>query len=188
METLASRCIILPLLFLGVLLSVNQSGLRTVSAQDLDNVTITGCLTDQHGALIPGAYVEAVLVKTSAVRKVVADAGGRYHIVQLEPGVYNLRASSPGFAFLEKPELALIAGQNLQLDLTLLPEGVTVDPVVVTAADSPAVDTTRTVVGATVNTHEIESFPQRRVAAADLHCNKKSRAICAALLRRSEFP
>src|SRR6185436_6282736 len=136
--------------------------------QDLDNVTITGKVIDQNGAAIPGASVEAVLVKTGAARKVVVDAEGRYHIVQLEPGVYNLRASSPGFAPQERPELTLIAGQNLQLDLTLLPAGVTVDPVVVTATDTPPVDTTRTVVGATVTTHEIESLPVGTRSPLDL--------------------
>jgi hypothetical protein len=137
-------------------------------AQDLDNITITGKVVDQNGAVIPGASVEAVLVKTNAVRKVVAEAEGRYHILQLEPGVYNLRASSPGFALIEKPKLTLVAGQNLQLDITLFPEGVTVDPVVITATDTPAVDTTRTVVGATVNTHEIESLPVGTRSPLDL--------------------
>ncbi len=138
------------------------------SAQDLDNVTITGKVVDQNGGGIPRASVEAVMVKTGAVRKVVADAAGSYHIVQLEPGVYNLRASSAGFALLEKPGLTLIAGQNLQLELTLLPEGVTVDPVVVTATDTPPIDTTRTVVGATIITHEIESLPVASRSPLDL--------------------
>jgi protocatechuate 3,4-dioxygenase beta subunit len=52
----------------GLLLSLNLAGLRTVSAQDLDNVTITGKVVDQNGAVIPGASVEAVLVKTGATR------------------------------------------------------------------------------------------------------------------------
>lgn len=162
------RSVVAALLCQGLFLSLNLAGVKTVSAQDLDNVTITGKVIDQNGAVIPGASVEAVLVKTGAVRKVVADAEGRYHIVQLEPGVFNLRASSPSFALLEKPELTLVAGQNLQLDLTLLPEGVTVDPVLVTATDTPAVDTTRTVVGATVTTHEIESLPVGTRSPLDL--------------------
>jgi hypothetical protein len=137
-------------------------------AQDLDNITITGKVVDQNGAVIPGASIEAILVKTGAARKVVADSDGRYHIIQLEPGVYNLRAASAGFALLEKPALTLIAGQNLQLDITLLPEGVTVDPVVVTTTATPAVDTTRTVVGGTVNTHEIESLPVGTRSPLDL--------------------
>ncbi|HVQ39929.1 MAG TPA: carboxypeptidase-like regulatory domain-containing protein, partial [Pyrinomonadaceae bacterium] len=96
------------LLVLGLLLSLNLGGMKTASAQDLDNVTITGKVVDQNGAVIPGASVEAILVKTGAARKVVADAEGRYHIIQLEPGVYNLRSSFAGFALQEKPELTLV--------------------------------------------------------------------------------
>jgi hypothetical protein len=141
---------------------------KPASAQDLDNVTITGRVLDQNGAIIPGATVAAVLVNTGATRTTVTDDEGRYRIIQLEPGVYNLRAFSTGFAPLEKKELSFIAGKNVQLDFTLVPQGVTVDPVVVTAADTPAVDTTRTVVGGTVGTHEVESLPIATRSPLDL--------------------
>ena len=141
---------------------------KTALAQDLDNITITGKVIDQNGAVIPGASVEVILVKTGSTRKVVADGDGRYHIVQLEPGVYKLNSSFSGFATQQIPELTLVAGQNLQLDLTLFPQGVTVDPVVVKATDSPPVDTTRTVVGATVNMHELESLPVGTRSPLDL--------------------
>jgi hypothetical protein len=139
-----------------------------VSAQDLDNVTVTGRVLDQNGAIIPGATIEAVLVKTTAIRTTVTDDEGRYRIIQLEPGVYNLRASATGFAAQEKGELTFIAGKNVQLDLTLVPQGVTVDPVTITADDTPAVDTTRTVVGGTVTTHEVESLPVTTRSPLDL--------------------
>lgn len=131
----------------------------TLSAQDLDTVTITGRITDQNGAIIPGTTVAAVLARTGATRTINADDVGRYRLIQLEPGVYTLRVSQPGFATQEKTELTVVAGQNVQLDIVLVPQGVVVDPVVVTAADTPAVDTTRTVVGGTVTTHEVESLP-----------------------------
>jgi hypothetical protein len=51
-------------------------------AQDLDNVTITGRVADQNGAVIPGASVTATLVKTKVERSVVADGDGRYKIIQ----------------------------------------------------------------------------------------------------------
>src|SRR6185436_20888287 len=84
-------------LSMGLFISLSLAIPNSVSAQDLDNVTITGKVVDQNGAVIPGATVEAILVKTSAARKVVADAAGSFHIVQLEPGIYNLRATSTGF-------------------------------------------------------------------------------------------
>ncbi|MEP6818055.1 MAG: carboxypeptidase regulatory-like domain-containing protein [bacterium] len=139
-----------------------------VSAQDLDNVTVSGRVVDQNGAVIPGAMIEAILVSTSATRTTVTDDEGRYRIIQLEPGVYNLRASFAGFAPTEKKELTFIAGKNVQLELTLVPEGVKVDPVTVTADDTPAVDTTRTVVGGTVTIQEVESLPVNSRSPLDL--------------------
>lgn len=129
------------------------------AAQDLDNVTISGRITDQNGAIIPGATVEAVLPKTGVKRTATGDDVGRYRLIQLGPGVYTLKFSSAGFATQEKPELTFVAGQNAQMDIVLAPQGVVVDPVVVTVSDTPAIDTTRTVVGGTVHTQEVEALP-----------------------------
>src|SRR2546423_12828258 len=112
-------------------------------AQDLDNVTISGKVADQNGAVIPGATVTATLVKTKAERAVVTDDEGRYKIIQLEPGVYNLKASAVSFQPHILTDLAFIAAQNAQIDLMLFPPGINVDPVVVTTEDISPVDTTR---------------------------------------------
>lgn len=149
-------------------LALNLAAPKSVSAQDLDNVTFHGRVLDQNNAVIPGAIVETVLVKTNTTRTATSDDQGRYRIIQLEPGVYILRVSATGFATQEKQDLTTIAGQNVQLDITLLPQGVTADPVVVTSADTPAVDTTRTVVGGTVTTHEVESLPVSTRSPLDL--------------------
>src|SRR6266550_2369023 len=164
----STRLVVSTFLWALVFTALNLTALINVSAQDLDNVTITGKVVDQNNAVIQGDTVEAVLVKTGAARKVVTDAEGRYLIVQLEPGIYNLRASSSSFAPLEKSELTLVAGQNLQLDVTLFPQGVIVDPVLVTVADKPTVDTTRTIVGGTITTHEVESLPVGSRSPLDL--------------------
>jgi len=169
MTRLASARFIFPALLSVVLFAfLSFAWPQPLSAQDLDNVTLTGRVLDQNGAIIPGATIEATLVATGATRTTVTDDQGRYRIIQLEPGIYNLKASSAGFATQEKNELTFIAGKNVQLDLTLLPEGVKVDPVTVTADDTPAVDTTRTVVGGTVTTHEVESLPVNSRSPLDL--------------------
>jgi len=137
-------------------------------AQDLDNVVISGKVTDQNGAVIPGATVAATLVKTKVERTVVADGDGRYKLIQLEPGVYNIKASFANFAIEEKTDLTTIAGQNVQLDFTLKPAGLVAETVVVSTAEAPQVDTSRTVVGGTVTTHEIESLPVNSRSPIDL--------------------
>src|SRR5713226_8552462 len=157
------------LIFLFVLLSALFClAAKPTSAQDLDTVTISGRVADQNGAVIPGASVTATLVKTRVERTVVADGDGRYKIIQLEPGVYNVKASFTNFAAEEKTDLRAVAGQNVQLDFTLKPATVTAEAVVISAAENPQVDTTRTVVGGTVATREIESLPLNSRSPLDL--------------------
>src|SRR5438132_8413273 len=139
-----------------------------LAAQDLDNVTIAGRVTDQNGAVIPGATVTATLLKTRVERTVVTDGDGRYKLIQLEPGVYKIKASFTNFASEGKTDLATVAGQNVQLDFTLKPASVTAETVIVSAAEAPQVDTSRTVVGGTVTTHEIESLPVNSRSPIDL--------------------
>src|SRR2546423_14435990 len=79
-------------------------------SQDLDNVTISGKVTDQNGAVIPNAGVTSRLIKTGVERTVVADSDGRYKIIQLEPGIYSVKASFANFATQEKTDLITIAG------------------------------------------------------------------------------
>ena len=67
-------------------------------AQDLDTVTITGRVTDQNGAVIPGAEIEATLSKRQLTRRSTTDVDGRYRLIQLEPGNYLIRVSANSFA------------------------------------------------------------------------------------------
>ena len=85
-------------IFPFVLLSLVFLASQLCSAQDLDNVTIAGQVTDQNGAVIPGATVTATIGKTRVGRTVVADGDGHYKIIQLEPGIYSVKASFAGFA------------------------------------------------------------------------------------------
>ncbi len=130
----------------------------SIHAQDLDSVTITGSVTDINGAVIPGANVEAKLTTTGITRTGAADAFGQYRLLQLEPGIYSIKISAVGFEPAMR-SVTTVAGQNVKLDIQLLPAGVTVAPVVIRATDTPLIDTTRTVVGGTVTIHEVESLP-----------------------------
>jgi hypothetical protein len=141
---------------------------QTAHAQDLDTVSISGRVTDQNGALIPGAEVEATLSKTRLTRKTMTDAQGRYRLIQLEPGTYLIRVSAFGFATQQIENIATISGQSLQFDTTLIPSAVVADPVVVTSGETPVGDTKRTVVGATLKLSETKSLPLVTRSVLDL--------------------
>jgi len=137
-------------------------------AQDLDDVSLSGAVTDERGALLPGATVAAVFTRTKAARSVVTDEEGRYRIVELEPGEYALRVSRAGFAAEERTGLVTLAGQNVRLDFVLRAAGPEAGETVVSAGDAPPVDTTRTVAGGTVAREELERLPLASRSALDL--------------------
>ncbi len=141
---------------------------QLIRAQDLDTVTISGRVMDQNAAVLPGAEVEAKLVKTGQKRTATSDAEGRYRLIQLEPGTYVIRVSYPGFASQEITGIATVSGQSLQFDVTLLPSDVVVEPVVIAPADTPVVNTKRTIVGATLTSRETESLPIATRSVLDL--------------------
>ena len=142
--------------------------LQHVHAQDLDTVSISGRVMDQTGALIPGAEIEATLTKTKLTRKTTTDSQGRYRLIQLEPGSYRIRISASGFAAQQFENVVTLSAQSLQLDVTLVPSDVVVEPVIVTTNEPPIIDTKRTVVGATLNLTETKSLPLASRSALDL--------------------
>ncbi len=135
---------------------------QPVHAQDLDTATIFGTIVDQNGAVIPGAEVEA------RTRKTTTDIRGRYRLIQLEPGIYSIRVSASGFASQEIKEILTTSAQSLKLDFTLIPSSLVVEPVVVTTAEVPIVDTKRTVVGATLTSRETDLLPLPSRSVLDL--------------------
>src|SRR5256714_10413064 len=151
-----------------VLMVVLFAWCSTIAAQDLDSVTISGKVTDQNGAVVPGASITTTLITTRIERTTVANGDGNYKLIQLSPGVYNIKASFASFTTEEKTNLTTIAAQNVQLDFVLKPASVTAETVVVSVASLTQVDTSRTVVGGTVTVREIESLPVASRSPLDL--------------------
>ncbi len=135
---------------------------QSIQAQDLDTVTISGRVVDQNGGVIPGAEVRA------NARTVTTDDQGRYRLIQLEPGIYLIRVSCSGFAQQEFTQIRTISGQSLHFDVTLLPSTVVAEPVVVTTAETPIVDTKRTVVRTTLTSSETALLPLASRSVLDL--------------------
>jgi hypothetical protein len=132
----------------------------SVLGQDLDDVTLSGRITDSNALPIVGATVTATHVESAASRTVTTDSDGRYRLIELKPGIYKVAATASGFGGKERIDLNTVSGQNLQLDLQLAPAGVQAETTVtVTEDDAPAVDVERTVVGGTITEREIQELP-----------------------------
>ncbi|MDQ6787588.1 MAG: carboxypeptidase regulatory-like domain-containing protein, partial [Acidobacteriota bacterium] len=137
-------------------------------AQSLDNVTISGKIVDSNGSPIVGATVTATQVETGQERTAVSNDEGRYQIIQLQPGTYNIKSNASGFGVKEKQGLITVSGQNVQLDFSLAPANVQAEQTVTIGSDEAVVDTTRTVVGGTITQREVEEIPNNSRNALDL--------------------
>lgn len=59
--------------------------------------SVVGFITDQTGAIIPGATVTIVNEGTGETRRVTSDAQGHYAVPNLSPAIYTMMATANGF-------------------------------------------------------------------------------------------
>ena len=93
--------------------------------------SITGQVTDQNGAGVPG--VEVQLHSREGLHLIaLTDDNGKYSFKNVPPGDYVLEVKARGFASFTSNELSLARGQSLTNDVKLSIEAVS-ESVVVTA-------------------------------------------------------
>ncbi|MGB5015225.1 MAG: carboxypeptidase regulatory-like domain-containing protein [Pyrinomonadaceae bacterium] len=138
-------------------------------AQDLDDVTIGGQISDSNGLAVVGATVTVTNEDTGETRTLTTDGDGRYRFLKLKPGAYKVKAAASGFGAQETPAFSTISAQNVLRDFKLTPAAVTAEQsITVTEDDAPIVDTTRTIVGGTIAERDIEEIPNSTRNALDL--------------------
>lgn len=119
--------------------------------------TIGGTVTDQNGAILPGATVTLKENQKGTEFKVVSDDSGNFQFLELEPSVYNLTISASGFAPYSIKEVKLDPNRNLRLD-TKLELGTNTVEVSVTATQE-LVDKETPTLGTTVDPKRIIGLP-----------------------------
>jgi hypothetical protein len=89
---------------------------------DKTKASVTGIVTDQTGAVLPGATA-TVTNGTGLTQTATANDHGEYSIGGLPAGTYSLTVSAPAFKNFRSDGLILSAGQSLAIDATLEPAG-----------------------------------------------------------------
>jgi hypothetical protein len=90
----------------------------TLHAQEY-RATITGTVTDPSGASIPNATIKATNNATNNVSETKTNSDGVYTMPLLEPGVYRVEATAPGFQSIQRTGITLAVGQRLNLALQM---------------------------------------------------------------------
>ena len=88
-----------------------------VSAQV--SASLSGRVLDQTGAVISGASVTAENLDTAVTRTTITDQAGRYQLLSLPIGRYEIRATKDGFAEEIRTGILLVVGQDATADLNL---------------------------------------------------------------------
>src|SRR5262245_24639708 len=92
--------------------------IASVLAQDY-RATISGLVTDPNGLPVAGATVKAVRIDTNETKEVRTTSEGRYSIPYLNPGIYNIEVTAPGFQTLKRESITLRVADKLDLLLQM---------------------------------------------------------------------
>jgi hypothetical protein len=88
-------------------------------AQSTTDGAIGGVVTDPSGALVPGAAVTVRNQATNATATTQSDNGGRYVVIHLQPGTYDVEVKSPGLSTLKQTSVAVEVGRVATVDVAL---------------------------------------------------------------------
>src|SRR5258706_10285137 len=118
---------------------------------------ITGIVTDASGAPISAATVTTKNLETGAVHSTTTDAAGRYVVLALPVGQYEVRVTKPGFKESVRSGIQLAIDQEARVDLNLQIGAVSTQ--VTVTSDAPIVSTTTNDISGLVDAHQIRDLP-----------------------------
>jgi len=142
---------------LSVLALAFVLAVASVATTQTTTGSITGIARDSTGAVVLGVTVTVKNVATGGSRTATTDAEGRYQIVNIDPGDYELRAALAGFRTVVRSAIVVTVGgtteANIDLSVGQVAEEVTVQ------IESPLIETAKTDLSRVVTRREIETLP-----------------------------
>src|SRR6266446_5641994 len=123
-----------PILMVLVLCTAMTASISLSFAQATTG-TITGTITDQTGAVIPGATITVRNIETNITRTSNTAEQGRYIFPGLPIGSYELTFEQPGFTKVVRGPIVLILAQTAVVDQELKAAGVNTETVVTLTED-----------------------------------------------------
>src|SRR5437870_3396248 len=92
---------------------------RVAQAQTVAIAQISGVVSDESGAALPGVEVQVTQTDTGATRFVVTDERGEYVLANLPIGPYKLEAKLQGFSSYERTGITLTVGATPAIHIVL---------------------------------------------------------------------
>ncbi|HXD17875.1 MAG TPA: carboxypeptidase regulatory-like domain-containing protein [Vicinamibacterales bacterium] len=140
--------------------------LTTTAAWAQSTAQLSGRITDESDAVLPGATITATQTSTGFVRSDVTDANGAYVLSNLPLGPYRFEVSLSGFRAYVQTGIVLQVGSspvlNARLSVGQLEESVTVE------GAAPLIDVQSAGIREVVRNEEILALPLNGRNAAEL--------------------
>ncbi len=155
------RSLVLICLILGLLAP-------TTSSAQTGLATLTGLVTDNSGAAVPGVTITATNQATNVDYTAISNEAGAYLITAVPIGTYAVNSSLSGFKTVQS-NVSLSASQTARVDFKL--EVGTVEERIEVAATGAVLQTENAVVGQTLQREQVEKLPiqGRNLATASLY-------------------
>ena len=118
---------------------------------------ITGTVTDNTGAIVPGAQVVLTNVATQRSTGLVTSSAGTYAATGVAPGRYTLTVTSAGFSKTVKSDVNIEVSTTATIDVQLKAGGS--ETVVEVTAPLISLNTTQPELGTTIEPEVVKSLP-----------------------------
>ena len=148
MRSSAFACLLAVCVCLGAVTTAGQEAIH--------HGTISGRVTDQQGAVLPGAIVRAHQTNTNVVRETLTDQSGRFRFPYLRVGPYRIEIQLPGFADAAHT-VTVDAGAAFELPVALPVAGPSTTLTV--SANATVLDAARSQIAGTVPEDEVRVLP-----------------------------
>src|SRR5687767_5880265 len=126
-------------------------------AQTLTTGSLSGVVTDAQGGVLPGAAVSAVHTPTGTSYEGVTDAEGRFNILNIRVGPYDIKVNMASFREETLKAIDVKLGENTTVNFKL--QVATITETVEVSGASSIIDPTRAGTADRVSTMAIEAMP-----------------------------
>ena len=128
--------------------------------------SITGTVTDNTGAIIPGAIVTITNIGTNQSQKLTTSSDGVYKVSSLEPVVYRITVEAPGFKKSIINGIKVDTSSTATADISLQAGGV--ELIVDVVAESGLIKTESGTTAQTISERQIQDVPLSNRSVLDL--------------------
>jgi len=123
----------------------------------LDTGTISGAVTDQSGAPVPGTPIAITNTQTGVVRNIQTNEAGRYIAEFLPLGTYQVGAMLQGFQPVVRQGIEITVGRNAVIDIAFKVGGV--EDTITVAGEVAQIETTTATVSNLVDSKRVLEIP-----------------------------